>query len=227
MGRRVSKTAFAVYLSILFGMVFISSMIDRLSNDSVRVFANFVLLAVCVIIVLIVFGVVLPRREAARTERARQEQPGKVAVRGPGAVPSRKRQWRVVIVCLLVIGGLWTATIGVGMEIEDQGVEPMMLYQIPFLTAFVTTVGIGTLGPLRYPGEIWLTASEWLPLALLVVIAVLGVFLIPAVAIWFFDTQVGLSTYKGALLPGFVVFPVVAALIRFSSPARGQRREPL
>ena len=214
MNRWISTRAVVTYVIILAAILVISSLADKYVRETSRELFDVLLIAASMIAVLIAMGIVVPRLEGRRSNRPRPTEDA-VAEQLTATRPwptSCRREWTVVTVSIVLAFGVWAVLIYMEHVIDDLGVKAMALFQIPFVSAVITTVAILALGPVHRRQELR-PLADWIPLGVLLVVALAGVFLIPALALWAFGYP-DYSLYAENVLPGFLILPLTAAIVR-------------
>jgi hypothetical protein len=225
MNRRVTKVGVIAYVVILASMLVLSGLADRIADQDLKSFANYAIVVGGMVAVLIAVGILFVRETTGTVDAKDQSLAGGQSIDQEGRRPSRKRQWIVAALCVLVLGGIWASLISMLLLFKDQGAEPMMVVHGPFLTAVVIAVGISCLGPLRHRGQFSLSLTEWLPLATLLAIAILGTLIFPWLALRISSGSPSVIEYRRELYPWLLMYPLIATIIRLLVAA--PRREDL
>ncbi len=217
----ISVRALIACLAVLGGILLFASVGEKLLDNSSLQFFDIALLVVGVSTLLVIVGVVLPRLDKPHTRERldRQQQEGSLSKMSHARAPAR-RKWIVVVLSTMVSAAAWVVLIRMGTTISDPGIQPLALFQIPFVSACVATIAVLALGPLRRIDPANRKSADWLPAAIVVTVATLGVLLIPACAMWAFKLPLTFSAYTHELLAGFLLMPLGAVLFSILRPAR-------
>jgi hypothetical protein len=201
--RGITRTAVVTTFGVLFAMLLASIAIDRsIADEELRRTATFALLLVTAVVWLVLSYVFVPRWEE------RRNQP-----RHFNHVPTKRRRWWVVASCSLILGSFWFL-ISYGVVVDDPASESLMMFSSPFLTAIVASIGLCALGPLRAPGEFRLLSNGRLPLAMMLLIAAIGILFMPLMAILIFQGPSSLAESAGEVHYGFLLYPAICAVGR-------------